>query len=932
MLLPQISSNQFAETWLSYTGNEQQGRQDHFNQLCQLVGHETPIERNDLRNFTFEKSTPKPDGSLGIADVWLSGNFVMEYKAKGGDLDDAYTQALGYRDSLGNPPLIITCDFDEIHIHTNFTGKVSVIYILTLEDIRSWNAPAKRKSAAGPTELSYLSVAEVLNSCFYDPKRLEPIDTPEELTSRAADLFKDIHDNLLEWNDANDADVARFLSRLLFCMFASDTTLLEKRLVTRLSANLENAPNQTFANRLNELFVTMSTGGDALGTYINHFDGGLFDGQTESLVIDTKAINSIRRADELDWSQVEPSVFGTMFERVFNPKKRTQLGMHYTSREDIEMLVEPVVMSPIRRKWEETQDIALSDKRNARKHLQHFLGWLGGLKILDPACGSGNFLYVALASLHEVETSVIRWSVAQGFNGLKTTVHPRQLLGIEIDEYAHQLASVVVWIGHIQQQLRAGVDVKDREPILEPLDNIALDDAILTSCEDGEIVATTWPRADFVIGNPPFLGNHLMRRELGDDAVDHIYAAWEGRVPHGADLCAYWLENGRRSIVAGDAKRVGLIATQSIRGGQSRRVLEKIKTTGDIFFAVSDRDWILDGASVHISMIGFDGGSEKERKLDGRSVPSIYANLSSRTVDITQAKKLAANSNICFEGVKKSGAFDIPEGQVKLWENMPNPNGKPNTDVLKPLVNGRDVMGQPSNRWIIDFGVDMPETDAMLYERPYEYLLAEVKPQRAQMRGAVGVPWWLHQRPRPNMRKALHNLERFIVTPRVSKHRVFQWIQQPTLPDSALDVFARDDDYFFGILQSRPHEVWALAMGTQLREKESGFRYTPTSCFETYPFPNPTEQQSEAISDAANELHQRRQRWLNPNRFIPAHQRLKFTLTNLYNDYPEWLANLHAQLNRAVFDAYNWPENPQDLDDDTVLERLLELNLSREPA
>lgn len=932
MLLPQLDPVQFAQTWRDFSGNEEQGRQDHFNQLCHLVGHETPIERNALDSFTFEKATPKSDGSLGKADVWLADHFLMEYKAKGGDLEQAYAQALGYRDSLGNPPLIITCDFNEIQIRTNFTGKVSVTYLITLEDIENLGQPAKQRSAAGESEESYLSVAEVLASCFYDPRRLEPVETPEELTSKAADIFKDIHDRLVQWNKATDIDIAGFLSRLLFCMFASDAALLEKRLITRLSQRLENAPSQTFSNRLNELFNTMSTGGDALGTYINHFNGGLFDGTATSLVIDSETINLIRRADGLDWSQVEPSVFGTMFERVFNPEKRSQLGMHYTSRENIELLVEPVVMKPIRRKWKETQQKVETDERNAQKHLQQFLRWLGQLKVLDPACGSGNFLYVVLAMFHDVEKEVFRWGARRGINGLIPTIHPRQLLGIEIDIYAHQLANVVVWIGHIQQELRAGADVRNRQPILEPLDSIALRNAIIAESDDGSTVPADWPKSDFIIGNPPFLGNHLMRNELGDDVVDRIYEAWEGRVPHGADLCMYWFENARHNIASGNSRRVGLLGTQGIRGGQSRRVLEKIKTTGDIFFAVSDRDWSLDGASVHISMVGFDDGKETDRQIDEHSVAVIHANLTSRSADVTRARKLKENANICFEGVKKSGAFDIPAGQVKLWEHLGNPNGKPNRDVLKPLVNGSDITRRPSDRWIIDFGVNMPENEAMLYEQPYEYLLRHVKPQRATMRGAVGIPWWLHQRPRPQMRQALSNLNRFIVTPRISKHRVFQWIYQPTLPDSALDVFARDDDYFFGVLHSRPHEVWALAMGTQLREKESGFRYTPTTCFETFPFPHPNEVERDQIALAAKELYERREKWLHPNRAVPPHRRLERTLTMLYNDNPVWIANHHATLNQAVFDAYGWSEDPADLDDDTILERLLELNLSREPA
>ena len=231
------------------------------------------------------------------------------------------------------------------------------------------------------------------------------------------------------------------------------------------------------------------------------------------------------------------------------------------------------------------------------------------------------------------------------------------------------------------------------------------------------------------------------------------------------------------------------------------------------------------------------------------------------------------------------------------------------------------------NRWVIDFGVGTPENEAMLYDAPYAYLCKVVKPQRDEMRTGDGVPWWLHQRPRPAMRSALSGIDRFVVTPLVAKHRLFQWAESPALPDHAVGAFARDDDYFFGVLHSRPHEVWSLAMGTQL---ESRPRYTHTTCFETFPFPEPSQQQSDQIADAAKDLHNQRQTWLNPS-YVPAHKRADFTLTNLYNDYPRWLASLHDALDRALFNAYSWPENPQDLDDDTILERLLELNLSREP-
>ena len=229
---------------------------------------------------------------------------------------------------------------------------------------------------------------------------------------------------------------------------------------------------------------------------------------------------------------------------------------------------------------------------------------------------------------------------------------------------------------------------------------------------------------------------------------------------------------------------------------------------------------------------------------------------------------------------------------------------------------------------IIDFGLRTPEREAMLYEKPYEFLNNAVKPARANMRSATGIRWWLHRRPAPAMRQAIYGLDRFLATPRVSKHRIFKWVYKPALPDTGVEVFARDDDYFLGILHSKPHEVWSLAMGSQLEDRP---RYTHRTCFEKFPFPIPNPDQQQSVADAAENLHNRRDTWLNPT-YIPAHKRGNITLTNLYNDYPQWLATLHDELDRAVFDAYGWTEDPSNLDDDTILERLFTLNLSREPA
>ncbi len=366
-------------------------------------------------------------------------------------------------------------------------------------------------------------------------------------------------------------------------------------------------------------------------------------------------------------------------------------------------------------------------------------------------------------------------------------------------------------------------------------------------------------------------------------------------------------------------------------------------------------------------MIGFDNGTETSRLLDSRFVSSINVNLTS-IADVTQAKRLAANLGLCFMADTKGGAFDVAESIALEMLQRPNPHGKPNSDVVVPWANGLDLSRRYRGFWIIDFGVDRPQDEAALYEAPFRHVEQHVKPLRDKnKRDSYRLKWWIHVEPRPAMHAALQRLARFVVTISVGKFRLFGWMQRPTLPDHQLFAFARDDDYFFGVLHSRPHEQWARSQGTQVRERESGFRYTPTTCFETFPFPEPTEDQRATIADAARELDRLRNNWLNPPewtrtetltfpgsadgpwaryvhdadsrgigtvrypRTVPADDESakelkKRTLTNLYNQRPAWLDLAHKKLDAAVLAAYGWPS---DLSDDELLSKLLTLNLER---
>jgi type II restriction/modification system DNA methylase subunit YeeA len=431
-------------------------------------------------------------------------------------------------------------------------------------------------------------------------------------------------------------------------------------------------------------------------------------------------------------------------------------------------------------------------------------------------------------------------------------------------------------------------------------------------------IEPSWPDAEFIVGNPPFLGGKLMRRALGDGYVDALFELYEGRVPHEADFVTYWFEKARALVEARKVRRVGLLATQGIRGGASRRVLERIKGSGDIFMALSDREWILDGAAVHVSFVAFDNGTEMEKSLDGIPVSAINPDLRAG-IDLTGAQRLAENRDTAFMGDTKGGAFDITRKTAEAFLASPNPDGRPNSDVVRPWVNASDIGGRPRDMWIIDFPPGTTERAAALYEAPFEYVKKEVYPVRSKnKREAYARNWWMHVEPRPGMRSALSKLSRFIVTPTVSKHRLFLWMTGDTLADHQLIVVARDDAFTFGVLHSRVHESWARRQGTQLRERESGFRYTPTTTFETFPFPGPTAEQRKAIEDAAEHLTEFRDGWIRarPDR----------TWTGLYNERPTWLLDAHDDLDCAVLDAYGWP---RDVAEEELLRLLLSLNEER---
>lgn len=920
-----MTPNEFVAKWKQSELKERSGYQEHFLDLCRLLDHQTPAEIDPSGlSFAFEAGVSKAGGGQGWADVYKAGYFALEYKGKHASLDKAYQQLLLYKDSLRNPPLLLVSDFDRIIIHTNFTNSLKREYTLTLDDLLK------------PDKLS------ILRAVFFEPDRLKAPETTEQVTKEAAEKFAKLADHLRRWK-TDPEKAAHFLIRVLFCLFAEDVDLLPRKIVTEMVEAARLKP-RLFADQLRQLFGAMAKGGALGRDVILHFNGGLFDSD-ETIELDSDALAILREVSQLEWAYIEPSIFGTLFERSLDPNKRSQLGAHYTSKDDILLIVEPVLMAPLRQRWAEVKEQAeaLAGQRKGGKArerldkqlttlLRAFQGEIVATTVLDAACGSGNFLYISLRLLLDLEKEVISYAGDLGLTRFIPEVTPAQLLGIEVNPYAHELAQMTVWIGYIQWLNENGFGFP-AEPILKPLNHIALKDAIMALDEAGQPIEPAWPAATVIVGNPPFLGSSKLRSELGNEYTEALFSLYGDRLP-ASDLVCYWFEKARAMIETGKIKRAGLLATQGIRGGANRVVLERIKASGDIYWAQSDREWVLDGATVHVSMIGFDQGLASIRELDGMVVAQINADLSAQT-DLTKAKRLLENKGICYLGTYKIGPFDIPQSlALEMIKDSDNPAGRKNADVVRPWVNGLDITRRARGMWIIDFG-DVSEDTAALYKRPYEYVRRFVKPIRdTNNRERRKKYWWQHGETSPGMHAAVDSLKRFIGTPSVSKWRLFVWLAHPTIPDHQLVIFARTDNYFLGVLHSRIHELWARNTGTQLREAESGFRYTPTSTFETFPFPWPPSHEPAgdprviAIAEAARVLVAWRDAWLNPPGLDEAALK-KRTLTNLYNERPAELAALHAVLDAAVFDAYGWPH---DLSDDDILALLLALNLERVAA
>ncbi|WP_262712901.1 class I SAM-dependent DNA methyltransferase [Hymenobacter radiodurans] len=1041
---------EFEARWRPAGGAERANYGLFLQDLCDLleVPKPDPTTDNPAQDaYVLERAVQFNDGakkSTGRIDLYKRGCFVLETK-QGTDTPDqqqkleraelgftaatrrkghavrnstkweqmmqaARQQALGYVRALPadepRPLFVLVVDVGYcIDVYANFAG-VGDSFV---------PFPDQSKFRLSLSALADESTRALLRQVFLEPRALDPSRRAARVTRELAGYLAGVSAQLERAGHAPDV-VAQFLMCCLFTMFSEDVGLIPKQSFTGMLRTYSTPELREFLpDALAGLWRTMDLGGFSpdLKARLRRFNGKLFHDAT-ALPLSTDQMQLLLKAAEADWTEVEPAIFGTLLERALDPKERHSLGAHYTPRRYVERLVLPTVLEPLRREWAAAQAAGArrldeGQPKEARAELVRFLNRLTSIRILDPACGSGNFLYVTLEHLKRLEGEVLAAINSYGHTGLLdlgggTTVSPRQLLGLELNPRAAAIADVVLRIGYLQWHLRTHGVTQLAEPLLDEYQNIRQQDAALqhdppvprldahglpVTRWDGttrlhhatgqpipdETARTAvfdypnpqpaaWPEADFIVGNPPFVGSSRMRDALGDGYTEALRKAYKGKVPDSADLVMYWWYNAAAAVQRGPAERFGFITTNSLKQTFNRRVMQPF-LEGDpapltLTFAIPDHPWVdaAEGAAVRIAMTVAErtsanssaGGQLLNLKTesvaegdeaaevtfsgqDGRIMPDLSVG-----ADIDSAKSLKANAGLSNRGVQLYGlGFILEEQEARIL--IASDNDKART-TIRPYVNGRDLAANGRGVLVIDF-FGFTETEALAQNAlAFQRILERVKPERDQSsEPQVKKKWWLHGRTRDEMRVSVAGLSRYIVTLRVSKHNFFVFLDSNILPDDRIVVIASDDAYHLGVLSSRIHTIWSLALGSRLGVGNDPI-YNNSRCFDPFPFPAATAEQQARIRELAEQLdaHRKRQQALHPS----------LTLTDLYNVVEKLRAgqplatakehtinqqglasvvlSLHQQLDAAVAEAYNCPP---DLPDADILTRLVRLNHER---
>jgi hypothetical protein len=757
-----------------------------------------------------------------------------------------------------------------------------------------------RHGSASLRDLEREEVREVLRAVWTDPLSLDP-------TQRSARITRDIAQRLarlaksLEASGHRPERVASFLMRAIFTMFAEDVRLVPKAGFTEL---LESIRGQVaiFPDMVESLWRAMAEGSfsPTLRQKLLRFNGGLFE-SAEALPVTEDELELLIEASRADWHDVEPAIFGTLVEQALDPIERHKLGAHYTPRAYVERLVLPTVIEPLREEWAAAQAAAVTLAKAGRlddavAEVKRFHQHLCTVRVLDPACGTGNFLYVTLEHMKRLEGEAL--TALEDFGQQQRElieVDPHQLLGIEVNPRAAAIADLVLWIGHLQWHFRTRGNALPQEPVLKKFHNIENRDAVLTydgveAVTDesdnpvtrwdgrttklhpvtGELVPddaarvpvwrytnprkAEWQDADFIVGNPPFIGNKRMRAVLGDGYVEALRAAHKD-VPETSDYVMYWWNQAANLLRTGKPHRFGFVTTNSITQTFNRRVLQGHLDAKDglsLAFAVPDHPWVdtTEGAAVRIAMTVAEPGSnvgvlakvlrEKEgeggetkvelREQQGKINPDLSVG-----VNIADVQRLESNKGLACPGVQLSG-----QGFVLTPEELNQFTQQTREELIKQYVTGRDLTQVRRDQFVIDtFGLTESELRKQ-FPDAYQWLDTRVRPERQQNpREKYAREWWLHSEARARFRKGLENLPRYIGTSRTARHRVFHILDSQVLPETKVLIFALDDLFHFGVLSSRIHVVFANKAGGWLGVGNDS-TYNHSDCFDPFPFPDAT--------------------------------------------------------------------------------------------
>ncbi len=1057
------AANAFITRWKGVTASELSTSQSFVIQLCELLGvappHPTPEQDYMFeRPITFQHG----DGSTspGRVDCYKRGHFVWESKklkagiaaqASGSATTKAFDDALlkarqqaeDYARALpaseGRPPFVVVVDVGHvIELYAEFTRSGATYTPF----------PDPRSHRIRLDQLADPAIRARLAALWTDPLSLDPSRISAKVTRQVAAELADLAKSLEAAGHAPHT-VAAFLTRCLFSMFAEDVGLLpkagaeEQGSFVHLLRQYREQP-ATLVQMLKVFWKSMDEGGfnAAIAQDVLRFNGKLFKGAATDgyvLPLTTTQIDGLLRAAKANWQEVEPAIFGTLLERALDPGERHALGAHYTPRAYVERLVLPTVVEPLRADWAHAQAAAvllareadeLTGPKNAKKseakleearaELRRFHHQLCTTRVLDPACGSGNFLYVTLEHLKRLEGEVLdqleQFGETQDKLGLEgETVTLQQLRGIELNARAAALAELVLWIGWLQWHVRTRGIGSVAEPVVHDYGNIEHRDAVLAydAAEpaldaDGKTITrwdgvtfkqhpvtgedvpdeaaqvvqwryvnprpAPWPAADFIVGNPPFIGKLKLREALGDGYVEALRNTWKD-VPDSADFVMYWWDHAASLVRAGAARRFGFITTNSLRQTFNRRVIEShlgaSKNPLTLAFAVPDHPWVdsAQGAAVRIAMSVGTADEEVGRLLtvnDERDTESeevevqleeqrglLHADLRVGA-NVAGAKALQAMRGITSMGAMLAGSGFIvePDAAERLRAGLDAATAQ---RLIRDYRNGRDLTSSPRGVYVID--THGWTTDALRELAPavYQHLVDNVKPERDANRDqGFRERWWLHGRARADMRVAQSGLQRFIATPETAKHRAFQFLDASVLPDHMLIAIASADALHLGVLSSQVHVEWALAAGGRLGVGNDP-RYNKSRCFEPFPFPADDTGLTPARADRIRALAEQ----LDAHRKARQAAHESVTLTGLYNVLDKLrkgealtakdkalheqglvsvLQSLHDELDAAVLAAYGWSdlgavpwadEAARAAWTETLLERLVALNAKR---